>query len=104
MFPRRRHSLCLQGIVLLATVAGAGAQQSGVLRLPLDQWQLHIGDDLRCASVEDQGCTLQKYFFDTSRYGVEWQRIGVALPPNLLEPRQQLGLVVQGEWPVYEVF
>ena len=65
---------------------------------------MHIGDDPRCAVVQAQGCTLQKYFFDISRYGVEWQRINVTLPPNLLEPQRQLGLVVQGEEPVYEVF
>lgn len=104
MLSRYWYSLCLQGVVLFATVAGTGAQQPGILRLPLDQWQMHIGDDPGCAAVEAQGCTLQKYFFDTSRYGVEWQRIEVTLPPNLLERQQQLGLVVQGEDPVYEVF
>jgi sigma-B regulation protein RsbU (phosphoserine phosphatase) len=104
MLSRYWYSLCLQGVVLFATAAGTGAQQPGILRLPLDQWQMHIGDDPGCAAVEAQGCRLQKYFFDTSRYGVEWHRIEVTLPPNLLERQQQLGLVVQGEDPVYEVF
>lgn len=104
MLSRYWYSLCLQGVVLFAIVAGARAQQPGILRLPLDQWQVHVGDDPRCAAVEAQGCTLRKYFFDTSRYGVEWDRIEVTLPANLLEPEQQLGLVVQGEDPVYEVF
>ncbi len=98
------YSLCLQSLVVLAAAAMGQAQQAGVLRLPLDQWQLHAGDDPRCADVQAPGCTLQKYFFDTHRYGVEWQRIETTIPPNLLEPRQQLGLVVQGEQPVYQVF
>jgi len=57
-----------------------------------------------CAAVAAPDCKLQKYFFDTTRYGVEWQRIEVALPHNLLQSQQQLGLVVQGEDPVYEVY
>lgn len=104
MLPRCWHSLCLLGVVLFATVPGADSQQPGVLRLPLDQWQLHIGDDPRCAAVVAPDCTTRKYFFDTSRYGIEWHRIEVTLPSNLLEPQQQLGLLVQGEWPVYQVF
>ena len=104
MLPRSWHPLCILRIVLLATAADADAQQPGILRLPLDRWQLHIGDDPRCAAIVAPDCKLQKYFFDTTRYGVEWQRIEVTLPPDLLESQQQLGLVVQGEDPVYEVF
>jgi hypothetical protein len=104
MLPRCLQSLCLQGLVLLTVVALGHGQQPGVLRLPLDQWQLHIGDDPRCAEVVAPGCTLEKYFFDTSRYGVEWHRIEVTLPSSLLAPQQQLGLIVQGEDPVYQVF
>jgi hypothetical protein len=104
MSPGSWRFICLQALVLLATVAGAETQQPGVLRLPLDQWQLHIGDDPRCAEVLAPACTLEKNYFDTGRYGIEWQRIEVTLPANLLEPRQPLGLVVQGEDSVYEVF
>jgi hypothetical protein len=104
MLPGRLNPFCFQGLLLVAVTALGHAQQPGVVRLPWDQWQMHIGDDPRCAAVQGQGCTLQKYFFDLNRYGIEWQRIEVTLPPNLLEPQEQLGLVVQGEDPVYEVF
>ena len=104
MLPRSLRSPCLQVLVLLAAVALGHAQQPGVLRLPLDQWQSHIGDDPRCAAIYAPDCTLQKFYYDVSRYGIEWRRIEVTLPPNLRMPQQQLGLVVQGEDPVYEVF
>jgi len=104
MLPRRLHRFCLQSLVLLGAAALGHAQQPGVLRLPLAQWRLHIGDDPRCAAVQAPDCALIKNFFDTGRYGVEWQRIEITLPANLLEPRQPLGLVVQGEDSVYEVF
>jgi hypothetical protein len=104
MLPRSLQSLCLQSLVLFAAVALGHAQQPGVLRLPIDRWQLHIGDDPRCAATQAPGCTLQNYVYDVSRYGVEWHRISVTLPPDLLVPRQQLGLVVQGEDHVYQVF
>jgi len=104
MLPRRLHPLCLRLFVLIAGATLGNAQQPGLVRLPLDQWQLHIGDDPRCAAVDAPACTLIKNFFDTGRYGVEWQRIQVTLPANLLGPRQPLGLVVQGEDSVYEVF
>jgi hypothetical protein len=102
MPPRRLHFLCLQSLVVLAAAAQGHAELPGVLRLPLAQWQLHLGDDPRCAEVQAPGCTLQKYSFDTNRYGVEWQRINATIPLNLRE--QQLGLLVQGEQPVYQVF
>jgi hypothetical protein len=35
---------------------------------------------------------------------MEWQRIEITLPPELRQPDQQLGLVVQGQEPVYQVF
>ena len=104
MLRSRLHFLCLQTLVAVATAAIGYAQHPGVLRLPLDQWQLHIGDQPRCAEVRADGCTLQKYFFDTGRYGVEWHRIEATIPSNLVQPQQQLGLVVQGEQPVYQVF
>jgi hypothetical protein len=102
MFPRRLHLFCLQSLVLLAAAALGQTEQSGVLRLPLDQWQLHIGDDPRCAAVDATGCTVQKFAQDVSRYGIEWRRIEVTLPPDLLRS-QPLGLIVQGEEPVYQV-
>ena len=65
---------------------------------------LHTGDDPRCAAVYAPDCTLQKFTYDVSRYGIEWRRIEITLPPNLLHLQQQLGLVVQGQDSVYEVF
>ncbi len=104
MLPRCTYSYCLQGLVVLAAAALGQAQQAGVLRLPLDQWQLHVGDDPRCAMVDATGCTLRPFIQDVSRYGIEWRRIEVTLPPDLRKAQQPLGLVVQGEEPVYQVF
>jgi Stage II sporulation protein E (SpoIIE) len=103
MPPCRLHLFCLQGLVLLGAAALGNAQQPDLLRLPLDQWQLHIGDDPRCAAVDATGCTVRKFAQDVSRYGIEWRRIEVTLPPDLLR-WQPLGLIVQGEEPVYQVF
>lgn len=98
------YSLCLQSLVLLAVAALGHAENPDIMRLPLDQWQLHIGDDSRCATVAAPDCSVEKYFFDTSRYGVEWDRIQVTLPPSLLEKQRPLGFIVQSEGPVYQVF
>lgn len=104
MLSRSTYSFCLQGLVVLAAAALGQAQQADVLRLPLDQWQMHVGDDPRCAKVDATGCTLQPFIEYVSRYGVEWRRIEVTLPPDLRQAQQPLGLVVQGEEPVYQVF
>jgi sigma-B regulation protein RsbU (phosphoserine phosphatase) len=89
----------------LLVVSPACAQQPGMLRLPREQWQMHVGDDPRCAEkAHNPACTGQKFFVDINRYGVEWQRIEITLPPELRQPEQQLGLVVQGQEPVYQVF
>ncbi|HUB52930.1 MAG TPA: PP2C family protein-serine/threonine phosphatase [Terracidiphilus sp.] len=90
--------------MLLAAAVAARGQQTDLLRLPLEQWQLHVGDDPRCATVDGAGCTLEKFAQDVSRYGIEWRRIEVTLPPNLLHSQQPLGLIVQGEDPVCQVF
>jgi sigma-B regulation protein RsbU (phosphoserine phosphatase) len=100
----RPYSFCLQGLVLLAAMAPIHAQQADLLRLPLEQWQLHVGDDPRCATVDGADCTTRNFAQDVSRYGIEWRRIEVKLPPNLLHSQQPLGLIVQGEEPVYQVF
>jgi hypothetical protein len=103
MLPRWLYALCLQGVVLFAALAPGHAKQPDILRLPLDQWQLHIGDDPRCAAIDATGCAVQKFSQDVSRYGIEWRRIEVTLPSELLGS-QALGLIVQGEEPVYQVF
>ncbi len=104
MLPRRLHLFCLQAFVMFAAAAPGHAQQLDVLRLPLDQWQMHIGDDPRCAAVDAPACTVQKFAQDVARYGTEWRRIDVTLPSDLLHSQQPLGLIVQGEEPVYQVF
>jgi hypothetical protein len=72
-----------------------------VLRLPLEQWQVHTGDDARCASVSGQGCEL-RHSSDAVRID-SWYRIEVALPAEL-RGNEDLGILVQGFDPVYEVF
>ena len=104
MLRGRLYSFCLQSFALLAIAVPGHAQQSGILRLPIDDWQLHIGDDPHCAETVARQCATQKYFFDTSRYGIEWDRTQITLLPSLLHPTQPLALVVQGVGPVYQVF
>jgi stage II sporulation SpoE-like protein len=104
MRPRGLHFLCLQGLILLAAAAPGQAEKSDVLRLPMNQWQMHLGDDPRCAKGDAIGCTLQGFSDDVFRYGIEWRRIAITLPPDLLHSHQQLALVVQGQQPVYQVF
>ena len=100
--PKSKILLILAVVTLFASTAPAFAQQPGVVRLHWDQWQLHIGDDPGCAAIQAPACTTQKYYYDISRYGTEWQRIEVDLPAALRT--QRLGLIVQGEDPIYQVF
>ncbi len=76
--------------------------ETNIMRLPWESWQLHVGDEPGCTSAGDAECNLEPYSNDLNRYGVEWQRIEVTLPVELRQ--QPLGLLVQGEEPVYEVF
>jgi hypothetical protein len=56
---------------VLLVVSPACAQQPGMLRLPREQWQMHVGDDPRCAEkAHNPACTGQKFFVDVNRYGV----------------------------------
>ena len=104
MLSRSFYSLCLHGVIVFAFVTKGYAQTPGVLRLPMDQWQMHIGDDERCAAVVANACTVQKFTDDINRYGIEWRRIAVTLSPELLASRQQTALIIQGQQPVYQVF
>lgn len=93
-------------LILLANVAMGQAQQPGVLRLPWEQWQMHLGDDPRCAAIHDSGCVWRPFHggsFTFYASGPEWQRIETTLPLSLRESGQ-LAILVQGEQPVYEVF
>jgi hypothetical protein len=88
----------------LAAAPQAPAQQPSVLRLPWNQWQMHVGDNPQCAQIDPTGCALQPLVFDASsgRHN-QWQRIEVTLPAEL-QSAPQLGLLIQGDYPVYEVF
>jgi len=88
----------------LAHSLAAQTQQSGVLRLPWKQWQVHVGDNPQCAQIDPAGCALQPLAFNTSSGRAnQWQRIEITLPAEL-QSAPQLGLLIQGDYPVYEVF
>jgi hypothetical protein len=87
-------------LVLLLAPA-CHAQQADVLRLPWQQWQVHPGDDSRCASASGQGCSLEQY--RDAVHIDSWYRIEVTLPAEL-RTTEQLGILVQGFDPVYEVY
>jgi len=91
-------------VAMLSVAAAPGlAQQPDVLRLPWDQWTLHLGDDLQCAQFDAPSCSGQKFVFEDWSVANQWQRTEVTLPAGL-QAVPQLGLLVQGEQPVYEVF
>jgi hypothetical protein len=93
-------------VLALWFCALAQGQTQSILRLPLQQWQLHRGDDARCLAWNDPGCSWTEmsaaranpnYLFDS------YYRISVPLPAALRNA-PQLGLLVEGFEPVYEVF
>ena len=88
----------------LAAATQAPAQQPDVLRLPWNQWQMHIGDNPQCAQIDATGCALRPLIFEASSGRPnQWRRIELTLPAEL-RSAPQLGLLVQGDYPVYEVF
>ncbi len=89
--------------MLFLAAAPALAQEPGVLRLPWDQWTLHLGDDPQCAQFDAPSCSGQKFVFEDWSVANQWQRTEVTLPAGL-QAVSQFGLLVQGEQPVYEVF
>ena len=97
----------LQGLVLaaftLAPALTAQTEQPSILRLPWNQWQMHLGDEPSCSQIDAPGCTGRPLRFE--RWGAPdvWQRTEVTLPAEL-RSAPQLGLLVQGEYPVFEVF
>jgi len=97
----------LMGLILAAfsiSSAQAQAPQPGVLRLPWwDQWTLHVGDDPQCAQIDAPACKGEPLKFEDWSFANQWQRVEVTLPAEL-QSTPQLGLLVQGEQPVYEVF
>jgi hypothetical protein len=94
------------GLVLAAlfsAAAPARAQEPDVLRLPWNQWQLHIGDEPSCSQFKAPACTAQEFNHSDLVPLNHWRRIDLTLPAEL-QSAPQLGLLVQGEQPVYEVF
>jgi hypothetical protein len=65
---------------------------------------MHVGDNPQCAQIDPTGCALQPLIFGASSGRPnEWQRIEITLPAEL-QSAPRLGLLVQGDYPVYEVF
>jgi phosphoserine phosphatase RsbU/P len=103
MFRRRLHAFWLLGFILLVATATVSAQSSSVLRLPWSEWMTHLADDPRCSAVSDPACVWQGPGVPDRDKVDLWQRIDVTLPEELKAP-QQLGLLILGAYPVYEVF
>ena len=94
------------GLILAAlSIASSPAQTQvpSVLRLPWNQWQAHTGGDAQCSQIDAPGCAGEPLKFEDWSNPNQWQRIEVTLPPAL-QSTPQLGLLVQGEYPVYDVF
>jgi phosphoserine phosphatase RsbU/P len=103
MFHRRLNTFWLLGFILPVATATVNAQSSGVIRLPWTEWMTHLTDDPRCAAVSDPGCVWQGPGVPDRDEADLWQRVDLTLPEELKAP-QQLGLLVRGAYPVYEVF
>jgi hypothetical protein len=103
MFHRRLNTFWLLGFILLVATATVNAQSSSVIRLPWTEWMTHLTDDPRCAAVSDPGCVWQGPGVPDRDEVDLWQRVDLTLPDELKVP-QQLGLLVRGAYPVYEVF
>lgn len=103
MFHRRLNTFWLLGFILLVATATVNAQSSSVIRLPWTEWMTHLTDDPRCAAVSDPGCVWQGSGVPDRDEVDLWQRVNLTLPEELKAP-QQLGLLVRGAYPVYEVF
>jgi len=91
---------CIAVATLLPSAAPA---QTGVLRLPWSQWQVYTGSDPQCFQLESPACGGERVVFEDWGSANVWLRAEVSLPPDL-KPSPQLGLLVQGYYPVYEVF
>jgi len=102
--PQRTWLGVLLAALLLAASSPARAEDPGVLRLPWNQWTLHVGDNPQCAEMYAPTCTTRELVrrVDVSPVN-QWQRIEVTLPAAM-QWSPNLSLLVQGEQPVYEVF
>ncbi|MGD0630861.1 MAG: SpoIIE family protein phosphatase, partial [Terracidiphilus sp.] len=88
---------------LILAAAPTHAQEPIVLRLPWNQWQLHIGDEPSCSQFQAPACTDQEFNHSDLIPLNHWRRIELTLPAEL-QSAPQLGILVQGEQPIYEVF
>jgi hypothetical protein len=101
---RTGYALALATALFAYFVTPLCAQSSSIIRLPWSTWKTHLTDDPRCAAVSDSACVWLGPGAPGTNNDVDlWQRIDVNLPEQLRAP-QQLGLLVQGVFPVYEVF
>jgi len=96
-----RRFLLASLLALLFAATACPAQQADILRLPWQNWQVHPGDDPQCGRLPRDGCSLSPYSGAIRIDG--WYRIEVALPREL-RTTPELGILVQGFDPVYEVF
>ena len=64
---------------------------------------MHLGDDAQCSQIDAPACTGKALVFEDWGNLIHWQRIAVTLPSEL-QSAPQLSLLVQGEYPVYEVY
>jgi hypothetical protein len=88
---------------MFPAIAPTHADEPGVLRLPWNQWQLHIGGEPSCSQFNAPACTAQQFNHSDLIPLNQWRRIELTLPAEL-QSAPQLGLLVQGEQPIYEVF
>jgi hypothetical protein len=90
-------------LLCLGMTCQGGAQTRDVVEVPWNSWSFHMGNDPRCAAVADPGCAWQAPGTPKPPEGEIWQRVEITLP-EALRGVPQLGLLMQGEWPVYEVY
>lgn len=101
---RSGYALVFGAALLTCLATPLCAQSSTIIRLPGKEWKTHLTDDPRCAAVSDPACVWREPGAPVSNDDVDlWLRNDVTLPAELRAP-QQLGLLFQGAYPVYEVF
>jgi hypothetical protein len=96
--------LLVAAVVLFVATLPARAQDPGVLRIPAEKWQFHIGDDPRCATGNNPGCIWQPQLPSTN-VGDQtyWKHVEIMLPGELANT-PQLALLVQDEPLNFEVY
>ena len=94
----------LVAAVLLAAASVSCAQDADVVRIPVEKWQYHPGDDPRCASGNDPACLWQpKLPLVSVGDQTYWKHVEIMLPGELTKT-PQLALLVQDEPLNYEVY